>query len=77
MNGAWNDVWVRWNGSSVRHLAHRGTSIHDVRVGGFPLECGRWAPDGWDDEIWLELRGVRACVRCSKAADRRREREES
>ena len=65
-------VWVAWQGSSVSHAAVAGVAPGDVRVGSFPLECGRWAPDGFDVSGDGVYTGPAAnikprCKRCSKA----------
>lgn len=66
-------TWVTWSPrghdlytnprSKVAHAT--SASPHDVRNGGFPLACGRYAPDG-HDAIISESSGAR-CRRCEKA----------
>lgn len=68
-------LWVTWtakgrdpytNPRAARaHLAAQGAGRGDLRNGGFPLACGRWAPEGWDADI-VESSAPR-CRRCLKA----------
>lgn len=58
-------VWVSWEGATVAHAAAAGERAGDVRNGSFPLRCGRWAPDGWDREVFVRESGPR-CRRCEE-----------
>lgn len=74
-------VWVRWalfreDGVTLRkpglaHLAVEGVDTGHLGNGNFPLECGRWAPEGFDAELEEDHSG-RYCRRCLKAAAARR-----
>lgn len=64
------NVWVSWNGTARSHLAVVGVRPTDVTNGDFPLECGRWAPSGFDRAVHSSY--ARRCARCADAADRRR-----
>jgi hypothetical protein len=60
------EVWVTWTGATRSHLGVGGVRPGDVRVGGFPLECGRWAPEAFDvDEMWESP--SRRCSHCLRA----------
>lgn len=66
-------TWVQWTGTTRAHAGIEGVRPDAVRNGSFPLECGRWAPDAWDAELWQAPNG-RKCERCRKAAEKRYER---
>ncbi len=60
-------TWMQWRTGSRYSRAHYAEVFPaDVRVGSFPLVCGRWAPDAWDaDEVFVTHSGkkCRACLR--------------
>jgi hypothetical protein len=64
-------VWVWWRArgrESVQHAAH--IERQDVRNGGFPLLCGKWAPDGFDADLFPSMTsGGRRCKRCVEAVE--------
>ena len=60
-----NEIWVTWNRSKTAHLAGLGVTRNDVRSGAFPLECGRWAPDGWDAVVEIDPY-KRRCQQCAR-----------
>lgn len=57
-------VWVTWSGSKRAHAAVVGVTPQDVPRGSFPLQCGRWAPDGWDADVSVTSMS-RRCKRCA------------
>lgn len=60
-------TWVRWTGATVAHAAP-GVRPADVRLGSFPLACGRWAPDPMDRLVDVRVvEGGRRCRRCEAA----------
>ena len=74
-------TWVAWSSrgrggygesnprAGVAHAAVRGVAGGDVRNGGFPLACGRWAPDGFDANI--NVSSGQRCRRCEDALARK------
>lgn len=66
-----NTTWIAWEPrgrdpyTNPRSAVAHATRSNDVRVGSYPLACGRWAPDGWDANIHVSH--ARRCRRCEKA----------
>ncbi len=69
-------IWVSWDSNGrdpytnpKSKVAHAADSMvrtaSDATCGGFPLACGRWAPDGFDAII--EQSSKSRCKRCLKA----------
>lgn len=77
-----NDAtWVTWAPrghdpytnprSRVAHAAPASVGrTENVSSGGFPLACGRYAPDGWDANFHVDPY-ARRCRRCELALARR------
>jgi hypothetical protein len=61
---------VRPGTTKVAHAACGGTDGGDVRNGDFPLECGRWAPSGFDAELFEAPSGP-YCQACSRKVAKR------
>lgn len=64
-------TWVTWGPrgrdpyTNPRSRVAHATSETHVTNGGFPLACGRWAPDGLDATITVSY--GRRCRRCERA----------
>ena len=56
--------WVTWGRARVAHAVPSYAS-RGWRNGDFPLLCGVRAPDGWDQELYLDYH-KRHCQRCEK-----------
>lgn len=69
-------TWVSWRlhlrgtESTRAHAGIAGVRPMDVANGCFPLECGRWAPDGWDATV-EESRLLRRCKKCEAVLAKR------
>ena len=63
-----NDLWVLWTGSGSVHLADSSVKVSEVRGGGIPLACGRFAPEREEARTHLvwDLDGHRRCGTCAK-----------
>ncbi len=70
-------IWVTWTSNGHDPYTNpKATTAHaadtmirtseDASQGGFPLACGRWAPDGFDAEIRTS-NSSRHCKRCQAA----------
>lgn len=60
-------TWVTWTGKTAHAVAGRATA-GDVRLGGFPVRCGRWAPDPMDNGVAPRPDSrARRCKRCAAA----------
>jgi hypothetical protein len=70
-------TWVTWTRATVAHAGIEGVGPGDTRNGGFPLECGRWAPEGFDTELSNAPYG-RRCRKCEAViAKRKRDKEKA
>ena len=57
-------LWISWDRAKRAHAADIGVQTGDVRNGSFPLACGRWAPDGWDANVYTSSKA--RCSKCQK-----------
>lgn len=73
--GSANITWVSWTSrgrdpysNPKAKTAHAAVNVAsgDIGNGGFPLACGRWAPDGMDAYFSASI-PLRHCRRCEKA----------
>jgi hypothetical protein len=78
MTAAQAPLAVRWRmrreegglrAPSATHLTD-AAGPGDVTNGGFPLACGRWAPDGFDAQLERTWASGRVCRRCAVATRR-------